>query len=656
MMKKNHIFVGKAPYNFVPLPEKIIHRYESADDLPTHDASRKEDHNLLSGEITFNIVAENSILVADGQNNGPKQFVINADGKQEIPGSTLRGLIRNAVSVLSLSNWTEQMDDERFYYREIAGKTSTLKNHYKTVLDIQSFSVNGKTESIPQRVKAGYIVKTGKDEYCIYHAKSDGGRHGKTYYKVNNKSLSIRKTAFERNVREGFFVEEAAFSLNQNGRVVKLFHQDASFKGQLLYSGYIQNRQAKKVSAYLINEIDKEKTPIPLRPEDVKAYNADLQFRISTFPGDRRERMRKFFELPEHIGIDHAKPCFYLQYGDITYFGFTAFLRLLFPYSTKDLLPEYIAEKQRGIDYASALFGFATDQESKAKYASRLHFHGAAVKNNVQPLKPVTVQPGNPRASAYRFYLKQDDVKNNDYHTYLTKDTTIRGMKHYWIKDEDPPHVQTTNKKSVTELEFLPKHTTFQAKITFDQLHEDELGLLLWALKGPKYHQIGMGKPYGYGVVSFELLKCFVTANEKMYNDLTDFFQIGQEQKDVDAYIHTYKNHLKELLIKSGYPADDSFDPEDLESIRTFLAMKEKSELTQDNMRYMDLKGYRTATLPSANKLLTSGNRAYKPHQRYEKQTTKPKGRRHQQRHQTRETFAHNPFQDLLKDYQKKNK
>ena len=51
--------IGKAPYNFVPLPEKIVTRYDSIADLPTHNASHKEDANLLSGEITFEIVAEN---------------------------------------------------------------------------------------------------------------------------------------------------------------------------------------------------------------------------------------------------------------------------------------------------------------------------------------------------------------------------------------------------------------------------------------------------------------------------------------------------------------------------------------------------------------------------------------------------------------------
>ncbi len=63
--------------------------------------------------------------------------------------------------------------------------------------------------------------------------------------------------------------------------------------------------------------------------------------------------MENFLNLPEKPGIEHAKPCFYLDYDDVTYFGFTAFLRLLYPNSTKDLLPDYILNKKRGIDYTS---------------------------------------------------------------------------------------------------------------------------------------------------------------------------------------------------------------------------------------------------------------------------------------------------------------
>lgn len=612
----NNVNYGKAPYNFVPLPEKIVSRYKSPNELPTHDASKEEDIHLLSGEITFNIVAQNPILVADeSKPNELRKFNKNADGTYEIPGSSLRGLIRSAVSVLSLSDWTKQMDDDRFFYRAVADSSSKLGKHYKTLLDVDYVTVNGKKEAVPQNVQAGYIVKLKDDEYCIYPAKSGSGRHGKTYYKVNSGSVTIRRNEFENKVVKGFDVDKVKFSLDETGKVVKLFHNDGRFNGYLLYSGFIKMGKTQKVSAYLINEIDLDQKTIELSKRDVKAYKADLKFRISKFQnGERREKMRKFFELPDKIGVEHAKPCFYIHEDGVTYFGFTAFLKLLFPYSTKGMLPEHILNKELGIDYTSALFGFTSNEEKdenspqQGNYASRLHFHSALVEGDVKPLEPVSILPGSPRASAYRFYLNQDDVQNNDVHTYLTKDTTIQGMKQYWVKDVDVPYIDEKNRNNVANLELLPKNTVFKAKISFDQLHKDELGLLLWALKGPKFHQLGMGKPFGFGVVSFENIECTVTSNEKMYEDLTDIFQLGQAKIDVDEYIETYKTYMKNNLKENGLPVDEL---EKLESIQIFFAMKEKAKLAKEYMQYTGLKQYSKVILPSAKRLLKEGQSIY---------------------------------------------
>lgn len=649
--------IGTAPYNFVPLPERIVTRYPSVEHLPTHDASNPQDRNLLSGEITFNIIAQNPIIVAEGQNeNEKRKFIKDAKGKYEIPGSTIRGLIRNTVSVLSLSDWTKRIDEERFFYRSVADQSTTLGNHYKNVLGVKSKLINNKCESIPENVQAGYIVKTAKDEYCIYHARTDGGRLGKTYYKVNDGNLAIKKDHFRRNVKKGFIVEEVTFSLNNKGKVVKLFQQDARFKGHLLYSGFIKTGKTNKVSAYLINEIDQEKQPISLNKKDVQAYKADLNFRLSKFKKSERPRMQEFFELPEKIGIEHGKPCFFLQYDGVTYFGFTAFIRLLFPYSTKDLLPEYITNQKNGIDYADALFGF-TSENGRSKYASRVHFHSAKINSPTEQVETARITPGSPRASAYRFYLDQDTSKTgNDYYTYLTKETTIRGMKQYWIKDVERLNSDNKSNSLATEIEALPKHTVFKAKITFDQLHEDELGLLLWALQGPSFHQIGMGKPYGYGVVSFELIKCYVTNYQDLYNDLTNMFHVKKVRINIESYIEKYKNFMIQLLNQQGFKTDANFKLEELDSINIFLAMKEFAKLKREEMQYTDKSLYSKVTLPTAKQLLNREDSLTHPSRSNKSSITSNNDKKKELKNQQKKEAhhrraAHTPFADLLKDF-----
>lgn len=665
-MTKNNQKIGTAPYNFVPLPEFIVTRYPSESDLPTHDASHPNDRNLLSGEITFNIVAKNPIFVSDSQNeNETRKFVKSVDGKKyEIPGSTIRGLIRNAASILSLSDWTKNINDQRFFYRSVAESSTTLGKHYKKVLGTNTKLINNKRESIPENVQAGYIALSRNGEYCIYHARSDGGRLGKTYYKVNDGNLAINKDHFRRNVKKGFIVEEVTFSLNNKGKVVKMFQQDAYFKGNLLYSGFVRLGNTNKVSAYVINEIDRETTPIQLKKEDIKAYKADLKFRLSKFKKSERDRMEHFFDLPHKPGIEYSKPCFYLQYDGVTYFGFTAFLRLLFPYSTKDLIPEYITNKKAGIDYSDALFGFTT-KDDRSNYASRVQFQSAKLVSMTDPVRTVSITPGSPRASAYRFYLNQDPLnQKNDYYTYLTKDTTLRGMKQYWIKEVDQLNYNNQNDSLKTDLEVLPKHSVFKVKITFDQLHDDELGLLLWALKGPKYHQIGMGKPYGYGVVSFELIKCFVSKNQDLYKDLTNMFHINREQIDIDSYINLYKSYMLKQLKQQGFILDENFKLEELDSIQIFLAMKDFTKLKREDMQYTKVNEYSKVTLPTAKQLLNNEMLVTrKTIDKYSNKSKQAKGINQNNKRNTNKPYRKNirsaenkPFANLLKDFNFKDK
>lgn len=125
-----------------------------------------------------------------------------------------------------------------------------------------------------------------------------------------------------------------------------------AFDGKLIFSGTMKNKK----TAYVINDIDKEATPIKIDPADVKAYQADYEFRSKKFEND--EKKKEFFKLPDKKGIEHAKPCFYIYLNSRVYFGFSPYLRLKYNWSTKKLLPKHLQKTDVAIDYAKALFGF----------------------------------------------------------------------------------------------------------------------------------------------------------------------------------------------------------------------------------------------------------------------------------------------------------
>lgn len=596
-MSKN-LKVAHAPYNFVPFPETVIKRYNSFDELPSHNASKKGEEELLSGEITFDIVAKTPILVADGKegddDNAPRTFVKNADGKYVIPGSTLRGLMRSTMSVLSLSNWTEQIDDETFFYRTVGESSSSLAKDYRNILGIGVEGSQGKQYSVVRNVKAGYIVKKGKDNYVIYPARTDGGRRRKSYYKFHEDHVHIHfQRQFKRKLREGFKVEDCRFAVNRHGKAVYLNGKNAPFKGKLLFSGPMFGPNKKK-TAYIINEIDRQAKPIPISADQLQLYKSDLEFRKSKFENNWKGKIKKeFFSLPAKTGFSEAKPCFYIHLGDKLYFGFTAFLRLNYENSTKDLLPDHLKSNALELDYVKSMFGFTdTTGEEKQNYASRLSFlpSKSIEKTHVPEQRRVTLR--SPRASAVTMYLKQN-LNTNDYKSYNEKDARLRGMKQYWIRKV----AVNQNDDGKNKLEVLPEGSTFRANIKFDQLHEDELGLLLWALQATDYHQIGMGKPYGYGSIQFKNIKCNASNNEQKYTHLSSFFDDIYENIEFKTYIDIYHQYVKSHF---------DIDLLDQESIKVFLNMKTMEPISVDKMNYMDVRGgySKKLKLPTAEELM----------------------------------------------------
>ena len=96
-------YVG-APYNFVPFYDKV---YQYPDHKLTSHNSVEE--NLITGEITYKITAETPIMIDDGTYH----FFTDAKGRYAIPGSTMRGLIRNNVQVLGLCSYEDDIDESR---------------------------------------------------------------------------------------------------------------------------------------------------------------------------------------------------------------------------------------------------------------------------------------------------------------------------------------------------------------------------------------------------------------------------------------------------------------------------------------------------------------------------------------------------------------
>ena len=86
-----------APYNFVPFTgKKPFIRYGSPEELPPHDRILPELH---SGEIRVTLRAETPVFISDGEKEDPR-FFRGPDGRRMIPGSTVRGMLRENLQIL----------------------------------------------------------------------------------------------------------------------------------------------------------------------------------------------------------------------------------------------------------------------------------------------------------------------------------------------------------------------------------------------------------------------------------------------------------------------------------------------------------------------------------------------------------------------------
>lgn len=99
---------------FVPFCETVIRRYPSFRELPPHHVM---DPKLLHGEIRLTLTARTPVIVSGGRHfkegdASVSLFATDAYGRYHIPGSSLRGLIRQNMQILGLGLVRVGREDE----------------------------------------------------------------------------------------------------------------------------------------------------------------------------------------------------------------------------------------------------------------------------------------------------------------------------------------------------------------------------------------------------------------------------------------------------------------------------------------------------------------------------------------------------------------
>ena len=641
-------YIG-SPYNFISFSDKVIpYAEKDAVKPPHHNAIDKE---LISGEITYRIESKTPIIIDDGNGN----FWKNAYGKEAFPGSSVRGLIRTNMQILSLSSMASDIDDYSLMFRNVASGPKKQKERYATILGADQITINnGKKSqqmSILKKVRAGYVYNEN-GTYKIYDTcidkipieRPDRSDDVMNYYILSERKLAqdyidsqksrrpfsypffVEKTGYRTNFKtqhilsDGFTKEEfrgrvqykgrknsdykpyaEPCSYNVNGKEVTAVDKPGKLKneGYAVSTGSMQQKKA----IYIIPAVDKTKVnrfpgdmyalPLTIGEDDLKSFQVDINKRETTL---KTFGGKAAFDLPEK---GQMRPVFYIYEGKRLYFGFTPRLRLFYDHTIKEGLPK--AHTETVIDYTKAILGYTNSDENDS-LKSRVSFGDAVIVNNAPENRPLCSEIlSEPKPTSYLDYVtpvRGEGMSFND------NNFQLRGVKQYWLRNATYSNVPKgkENTKSVSSFRPLPENSVFEGKVRFHNLREDELGLLLWSLKldGKSWMNIGKAKSFGFGNIVLSLLNVRKLDTSAAY-DLSALTLNPYCDCDADTYIAKYKEVIKERL--------NGKDIEELPAIKDFFLMKNPKLMPDPSkIRFMsiDNREYqnRTKPLPDVKEVL----------------------------------------------------
>lgn len=534
---------AKAPYNFVPLPEHVLW----AEELPTQDVYHPGRH---TGWLGCTLTTASPLYVRCGLL--PEQVAQEIEAKDRpdffytdpttmepvIPGSSLRGMLRALVEIVSYSKVQPVTDTAKMTFRAVAApKDDPLTQPYQDVL--------GK---YGRDVKAGYVEKRG-DDWFIRPARrpSDLGLPGKDQYlkvkdrqipngaiqglirfKSNNYHPQYHMVSFDTRIGRG--------KRGKYVRVVDIGPADAGgrYQGVLVCSGNMaesgEGASSKRKNYALVLERNSKAKPIPINKQAVQDYT------------DTLTEFQKEKPFSERWGcLVDGRPVFYIQKGkEVIAFGHCPNFRVpaWLPGSNPkraatplDFVPEELRDSNQ-TDLAEAIFGYVEEDKKAAREAARrgrIAVTDAALEagqDNVwfDPAQPVVIPKilASPKPTTFQHYLVQENDRKKSLAHYGSKpgeETVIRGHKLYWHKrdvdreffeDEDFRGQSTLPKGDTQHTTIKPVRPDlrFRFHIHFENLSDVELGALLWLLgvaddDGYRF-KLGMGKPLGLGSVKIK--------------------------------------------------------------------------------------------------------------------------------------------------------
>lgn len=565
-----------APYNFVPLSEKVVKPFwakKISHDIPFEDSK--------SGTLKLKIKAESPIFVRNGmprnasEEDPKKNNFNNINNNYFIPGSSVKGMLRSVVEIMSFAIMKNKVNQHKY-----------------SVRDFQNNNIYPKSD-LSNQVESGWLYKVG-DEYFIdkcgkpgriSHKNLDilcGNQKISTYYKdARNVQRDRDKSAKSKN--DNFnFNRKQNFSLDYEDNGRKIFKVDPSGNaGTIVLTGQAGVRKEpefEKASGKHLEFIfwDKEPTQTPVSEDVIN------NFFFAYYDHDLTNQKEDWKWRKPQIEKGEKIPVFYRTHTvngkeEFLDVGLTMLYKITYKHSILDSINNQQKDAD-SYDLAEAIFGYVDDKKA---LKGRVHIGHAFVSNGTPtPLEEKMEVLAGPKASYYPNYIEQasnKDGKVKRYNTFMDDKAKIKGWKRYPVRLNDTKTYELPKRKDgsinydvVTKFIPLPASTEFEFDLSYHNLRIEELGALLSAITFHNteglFHSIGSAKPLGYGKIK-------LTIEE----GLSQEEQI-EAMKAYEAYMDYALEHSTPLWFQ-------------LEQIKELFAMAKPGD-EDDKLKYMELKDF----------------------------------------------------------------
>ncbi|XHX78400.1 MAG: TIGR03986 family CRISPR-associated RAMP protein [Stenomitos frigidus ULC029] len=609
--------IAVAPYNFVELPEQVV----PAQPIPPANIYNSKHH---TGWIDCQLETSSPLYIRCGLTS--EQFLASKEAKDlpeffthpgnlrpTLPGSSLRGLLRSLIEIISFGKLDESRVDSKssFTFRAVAAKgDDPLGDTYKR-------KVNAKT------VRAGYLLCEGDQWYIQPAIKIDQ----KPFVWIRDDKIELT----------GFIsVDDASyypqyFTNVSFGRITikntRPFTEQISGnpdqlqykKGVLITSGNMAETgsgagTSPRKNHCLVGQRDVKAPRLSISPEAVRIYRDTLTE----------------FQQNEHAfsstwGVLQSDRCiFYCQPEPgqaITLFGHSPNFRIPYlhketdrPITIADLIPENLRNSQL-VDLADAIFGYVRPGKATREQAQagRVFVSDATCDQTVEAdiwLSSTAIMPhilSGPKLTTFQHYLTQGKSSKRDLNHYASQPgtkTVIRGHKLYWHKGALPqiehPDPVNAPETQMTTIRPIKPGVKFTFKIQFENLRDEELGALLWLLnvaQDETYRlSLGMGKPLGMGAIKIEST-LHLSDRSNRYSKL--FSQAGWEKAETastdhinDRCITAFEEYILNNIGELDHPSTEKAKSlTELPRIQMLLAMLQWGDApSSDKTRYMTIE------------------------------------------------------------------